>query len=105
MTWKNRIQSDRNAARKADLATMGVSTQAATGIPFGSFSILLSHTPEVYQQASHADFNLLRRRDKNAHHRYRPSRCVDYHAQLHDFRLGAFGRPCPQVSGTIRMVS
>jgi uncharacterized protein len=33
--------------------------KAATGIPFGSFSILLSHTPEVYQQASYADFCLL----------------------------------------------
>jgi predicted MPP superfamily phosphohydrolase len=33
--------------------------KAATGIPFGSFSILLSHTPEVYQQASYADFDLL----------------------------------------------
>jgi predicted MPP superfamily phosphohydrolase len=33
--------------------------KAATGIPFGSFSILLSHTPEVYQQASYADFSLV----------------------------------------------
>jgi predicted MPP superfamily phosphohydrolase len=33
--------------------------KAATGIPFGDFSILLSHTPEVYQQASYADFSLL----------------------------------------------
>ena len=33
--------------------------KAATGIPFGNFSILLSHTPEVYQQASYADFSLL----------------------------------------------
>jgi predicted MPP superfamily phosphohydrolase len=33
--------------------------KAATGIPSGTFSILLSHTPEVYQQASYADFGLL----------------------------------------------
>lgn len=33
--------------------------KAATGIPSGHFSILLSHTPEVYQQASYADFSLL----------------------------------------------
>jgi predicted MPP superfamily phosphohydrolase len=33
--------------------------KAATGIPFEDFSILLSHTPEVYQQASYADFSLL----------------------------------------------
>jgi predicted MPP superfamily phosphohydrolase len=33
--------------------------KAATGIPVGTFSILLSHTPEVYQQASYADFSLL----------------------------------------------
>jgi uncharacterized protein len=33
--------------------------KAATGIPFGEYSILLSHTPEVYQQASYADFSLL----------------------------------------------
>jgi predicted MPP superfamily phosphohydrolase len=33
--------------------------KAATGIPFDSFSILLSHTPEVYRQASYADFGLL----------------------------------------------
>jgi uncharacterized protein len=33
--------------------------KAAAGIPFGDFSILLSHTPEIYQQASYADFGLL----------------------------------------------
>ena len=33
--------------------------KAAIGVPSGDFSILLSHTPEVYQQASYADFNLL----------------------------------------------
>ena len=33
--------------------------KAATGIPLGEFSILMSHTPEVYQQASYADFDLL----------------------------------------------
>jgi uncharacterized protein len=33
--------------------------KAAIGVPFGDFSILLSHTPEVYQQASYADFSLL----------------------------------------------
>ena len=33
--------------------------KAASGIPFGNFSILLSHTPEIYQQASYADFSLL----------------------------------------------
>jgi uncharacterized protein len=33
--------------------------KAASAIPRDEFSILLSHTPEVYQQAAHADFNLL----------------------------------------------
>jgi hypothetical protein len=33
--------------------------KAATGIPHDEFSILLSHTPEIYQQAAHAGFNLL----------------------------------------------
>ena len=34
--------------------------KAASGIPVGEFSILLSHTPEVlHQQASYADFSLL----------------------------------------------
>jgi uncharacterized protein len=33
--------------------------KAATGIPSEVFSILLSHTPEVYQQASYADFDLI----------------------------------------------
>jgi len=33
--------------------------KAASPIPDGGFSILLSHTPEVYRQAAHADFNLL----------------------------------------------
>ena len=28
-------------------------------IPDGEFSILLSHTPEIYRQAAHADFDLL----------------------------------------------
>jgi predicted MPP superfamily phosphohydrolase len=33
--------------------------KAALSIPADEFSILLSHTPEIYQQAAHADFNLL----------------------------------------------
>jgi uncharacterized protein len=33
--------------------------KAATTIPDGEFSILLSHTPEIYRQAAHADFDLL----------------------------------------------
>lgn len=33
--------------------------KAATGIPDDAFSILLSHTPEIYRQAAHADFDLL----------------------------------------------
>jgi uncharacterized protein len=33
--------------------------KAASQIPFGEFSILLSHTPEIYRQAAHADFDLL----------------------------------------------
>ena len=33
--------------------------KARSGIPDKSFSILLSHTPEIYRQAAHAEFNLL----------------------------------------------
>ena len=33
--------------------------KAASSIPHNEFSILLSHTPEIYRQAAHADFNLL----------------------------------------------
>jgi uncharacterized protein len=33
--------------------------KAAAGIPHGAFSILASHTPEIYKQAAHADFDLL----------------------------------------------
>src|SRR5206468_1331919 len=33
--------------------------EAASGIPHDEFSILLSHTPEVYQQAAHAGFNVM----------------------------------------------
>ena len=33
--------------------------KAASSIPDGGFSILLSHTPEVYRLAAHADFNLM----------------------------------------------
>lgn len=33
--------------------------KAAAGIPHREFSVLLSHTPEVYRQAAHADFDLL----------------------------------------------
>lgn len=33
--------------------------KAASGIPDDAFSILLSHTPEIYRQAAHADFNLM----------------------------------------------
>lgn len=33
--------------------------KAAANIPHDEFSILLSHTPEIYRQAAHADFKLL----------------------------------------------
>jgi predicted MPP superfamily phosphohydrolase len=33
--------------------------KAALPIPDGAFSILLSHTPEIYRQAAHANFNLM----------------------------------------------
>jgi predicted MPP superfamily phosphohydrolase len=33
--------------------------KAASAIPHEEFSILLSHTPEIYRQAAHADFKLL----------------------------------------------
>jgi len=33
--------------------------KAGSPIPDGEFSILLSHTPEIYRQAAHAGFNLL----------------------------------------------
>jgi len=33
--------------------------KAAMPIPAGAFSILLSHTPEVYRQAAHANFDLM----------------------------------------------
>ena len=33
--------------------------KAASGVPVGEFSILLSHTPEIYRQAAHAGFNLM----------------------------------------------
>jgi uncharacterized protein len=33
--------------------------KTASQIPHGEFSILLSHTPEIYRQAAHADFDLL----------------------------------------------
>ncbi len=32
---------------------------AAADIPHDAFSILISHTPEIYRQAAHADFNVL----------------------------------------------
>jgi predicted MPP superfamily phosphohydrolase len=33
--------------------------KAAAAIPHDEFSILISHTPEIYRQAAHADFNVL----------------------------------------------
>jgi uncharacterized protein len=33
--------------------------KGGSAIPSNAFSILLSHTPKIYQQAAHADFNLL----------------------------------------------
>jgi uncharacterized protein len=33
--------------------------KAASGIPHDEFSVLLSHTPEIYRQAAHADFKFL----------------------------------------------
>ena len=34
--------------------------KAASGIPHEAFSILLSHTPEIYRQAAHAGFDVCR---------------------------------------------
>ncbi len=33
--------------------------KAASQFPHSEFSVLLSHTPEIYRQAAHADFNIL----------------------------------------------
>ena len=33
--------------------------KAASGFPHDDYSVLLSHTPEVYRQAAHAEFNLM----------------------------------------------
>jgi uncharacterized protein len=33
--------------------------KATAGIPSDEFSILISHTPEIYRQAAYADFNVL----------------------------------------------
>jgi len=33
--------------------------KAGAPIPEGAFAVLLSHTPEIYRQAAHADFDLL----------------------------------------------
>lgn len=33
--------------------------KTVSGIPHGEFSVLLSHTPEIYRQAAHAGFSLL----------------------------------------------
>lgn len=33
--------------------------KAATAVPHDEFSILLSHTPEIYRHAAHADFNVM----------------------------------------------
>ncbi len=33
--------------------------KAASDIPDGAYSILLSHTPEIFRQVAHADFNLM----------------------------------------------
>ena len=33
--------------------------KTATGLPHDEFSVLLSHTPEIYRQAAHADFKLI----------------------------------------------
>ena len=33
--------------------------KAASGVPIEEFSILLSHTPEVFRQAAHAGFDLM----------------------------------------------
>jgi uncharacterized protein len=33
--------------------------KAAAGVPHDEFSVLLSHTPEIFRQAAHAGFNLM----------------------------------------------
>jgi uncharacterized protein len=42
-----------------DALPCGQHRKAGSGIPSNAFSFLLSHTPEIYQQAAHADFSLL----------------------------------------------
>jgi len=55
--------------------------KAALPIPHDEFSILLSHTPEIYRQAAHADFNLL----LSGHNSWRTNllaRIDSYHARF-----------------------
>ena len=53
------VETPRPAAAKPVRQAMDNIAKAAEGIPHHEFSILLSHTPEIYRQAAHADFNVL----------------------------------------------
>jgi len=61
--------------------------KAAQGIPHDAFSILLSHTPEIYRQAAHADFNVLL-----AGHTHGGPRRHSRHAQLRPAALHGEGQ-------------
>lgn len=60
------VQLDRNGARvhlvgidDAHYFRVDNIEKAASDLPASEFSILLSHTPEIYRQAAHADFDVL----------------------------------------------
>src|SRR5258708_8588247 len=62
--WRARRYAESIVVRRDDLrfahfCRVDNIEKAASQIPKSAFSMLLSHTPEVYRQAAHANFNLM----------------------------------------------
>jgi predicted MPP superfamily phosphohydrolase len=57
--WANILRLIGSLGYRIEIASGFNIEKAGSGIPSNEFSILLSHTPEIYQQAAHADFSVL----------------------------------------------
>ena len=99
VAWQDRRQSDRNPPWEAKLPTVGVPAEEQAEIGIKTPAGRLRACAIAGSKNSRTEFRLQPSqycpRGNSARHRYRPGKCVDCLAQLPDFRLAAFGCPCP----------
>jgi hypothetical protein len=79
--------------------------KAAASIPHEGFSILLSHTPEIYRQAAHAGFDLgadIRTAGKSACRAVFQSRSIRFYLVIWDQALGLITtRPVTRAGSSV----